>query len=320
MKTVQDLVDDITSRIDTNNRKSVDVDTDILPAISRAYGRVIDAVALRSEEFLTQYAVFDTFLRDSDNNRYIIIPEDCLNLRVLGVEYKDNISDDWRGTELINQQEAYKYKEYSYTDLRNYVQWYKMGRKLVIITDSTTLTHVKIHYVQRPEQLVLPQGRITSFDEVNGQLVVDVAGPNLSYEVATHGNFINVINGSTGEVKATHQILALTGTTEVYIRETPTRTTYQRHTVLGTVQATTNIDDYICLAKGTCVIPFDEPVFSAIVEMAVNEIDAKLGEGDREVAKRTMRDFERRVEDLQVNTPKRKRVQAKAPWTYREFL
>lgn len=318
MLTVQELLNDVVSRIDINNRKSMSETADIMPAINRAWGRTVATIALKSEEYFLTTKIYDTLSVDDEGNQYVIIPEDALHQRVMSVEYmwpSEGADPAWHKGIIINQQEAYKYKE-SLTDLQEDVNWYVMGRKLFMVTEESILK-LKVHYVQRPPSLVLPQGQIYAYEPSQGLLVVSALGPDLSLQISDAGNFINIVDGQTGAIKSTHQVLSMDGTTKLYLRSTPLRTNFRGLPLTGTLPDTLEVDDYICVATGTCVVPFEDPVYSTLLEITVAELDAKTGEGDKEVARRTLKEFEKKVDDLRINVPNRKRINATAPWSRR---
>lgn len=318
MLTVQELLNDVVSRIDINNRKSMTQEADLMPAINRAWGRTVATIALKSEEYFMATQVYDTISVGEDGDQFVLVPEDALHQRIMSVEYvwpSEGVDPCWHKAQLINQQEAYKYRDLS-TDLTEDITWFVMGRKLFLIS-SETILKVKVHYVKRPPSLVLPQGQIYAYDETQKLLVVSALGADLSLQISDAGNFINIVDGQTGDIKSTHQILSMDGTTKLYIRETPLRTNFRGLPLTGSFPATLEIDDYICLGTGTCVVPFEDPVYSTLLEIAVAELDAKMGEGDKEVARRTLKEFEKKVDDLRINVPNRKRVNATAPWSRR---
>lgn len=322
MLTTKDLIDAVISMIDHTNREAVTLEGDILPALNRGWRNATDIMARRNEDLLLTTAVFTPaeLQLDVEGNYFLAIPEDAYQQRVMQVEVRNSTFPDWYSAQLINAQESNK-REDSTVRQRNIVvsdvSYYQLSRKLVLNPKGVIsgLSGVRLRYVKRPLPLVLPQGQITAIDRVNNNLTVDAIGDSLSYSTADVGNFINIINPLTGEVKSSHQILELNGGVQIRLRTTPTRTTHKGQTIVGALPATVAIDDYVCVTSGSCVPFIEEPATTLAIEQAAAEIKKKLGEADQGSLAQAVKQQELKVEDMSNNRPQRYRRNCTASWT-----
>lgn len=322
MLTVQDLIDAVISRIDQNNRESVTVAKDILPAINRGWREATDVLARRNEEFLlTSVIIPSTDMQmDANGDYFLITPDDCYQQRVLGIDVKNNAFNDWFKMELLNAQEAYNREDSALRLLKPNITnsaYYQLGRKLMLLPSGTISSSqaFRMRYLRRPLPLVVPQGMITSIDVAEGILIVDAIGDDLTETINNVGNFINIIDSATGEIRSSHQILDTEGGVRLRIRSTPTRTTHSGQTITGVLPATIELDDYVCVSSGTCVPFIEEPATTLAIEYAVAEMDKKLGEPDQGQAAAQIKKCTESCEDLNHNRPIRKRRNLSAPWT-----
>jgi len=326
MLTTKDLVDAVISQIDHTNREAITIDTDILPALNRGWRNATDIIARRNEDLLLTTATFELadLQQDIEGNYFLAIPEDCYQQRVLQVEVRNSTLPDWYSSTFINAQESNR-REDSTVRQRNIVitdvSHYQLGRKLVLNPKGVIagISGLRLRYVKRPLPLVLPQGTITAIDLVNNNLTVDAIGDQLSYSTADAGNYINIINPRTGEVKSSHQILELNGGVQVRLRTAPTRTTHKGQTLAGAIPTTIEIDDYICITEGSCVPFIEEPATTLAIEQAVAEMKKKLGEADQGVMAQAVKNQEMKVEDMSNNKPVRYRRKCSASWTQRRI-
>lgn len=327
MLTTQDLVDAVISQIDQTNRESVTIDGDILPALNRGWRNATDIIARRNDDLLITTAIFEpaALKQDSEGNYYLAIPEDAYQQRVMQVECRTTTFPDWYPAELINAHESSKREDSQFRPrglLATDVSYYQLGRKLVLNPSGivSRLTGLRLRYIRRPLPLVLPQGTIQAFDIVGNTLTVDAIGDALSYSTADAGNFINIINPMTGEVKSSHQILELKGGVQIKLRTDPTRTSHKSQTITGAIPDTTAIDDLICLTAGSCVPFIEEPATTLAIEQAVSDMKKKLGEADQGVLAQSVKNQETKLEDAAMNNrPLRYRRKCSAPWTQRRY-
>jgi hypothetical protein len=323
MLTTLDLVEAVISHIDTNNRESVTIADDILPALNRGWRNATDIMARRNDDLLITTAIFDAadLQLDVEGNYYLVIPEDAYQQRVTQVECKNSTFPDWYTAELINAHESNRREDTSVRQrnlLINDTCYYYLGRKMVLNPKGVIdkVTAIRIRYIKRPLPLVLPQGTIQAIDIVNGNLTVDAIGDELSYSTAAAGNFINIINPLTGEVKSSHQILELNGGVQIRIRSIPTRTSHKSQTIVGTIPDSITLDDLICLSSGSCVPFIEEPATTLAIEQAVSDIKKKLGEADQGVLAQSVKNQEMKMEDAVMNNrPQRYRRKCSASWT-----
>lgn len=166
----------------------------------------------------------------------------------------------------------------------------------------------RLWYLRNPEQLVLPQGRITLINSTSNYVVVDSVGDDLTTESDQLGSFVNVIDGQSGTVKGTFQIQTL-GDNRVTFRSSPSRTTVLNRTVNDSVSdISISADDYLCAVEGTCVPYFGRPTSNFLIQYAVAELTRKLG-GESTLEQQVLDKFEKQIEKTFVNREQMYRIQ-----------
>jgi hypothetical protein len=167
-------------------------------------------------------------------------------------------------------------------------------------------------FLRRPEKLVLPQGRITVINSASNYVTLDSAGEDLSTQSDNLQSYINFVDGQTGEIKGSAQIQILANN-RVTIRTSPIRTSVLGRTISDGISDITGLelDDYVCLAEGTCVPYFGEQVSNFLIQFAVAEITRKLG-GTADTEERVLEKFEQQVERTWVGREQQLRVKKRS--------
>ena len=326
MMTVNELVDRVVSDIDDGNRMTLSPATDILPALQQAWEESADIVASRMEQFLTASVILPAsdLITDLEGNLCFLIPEDCHQMRVLKVEFRERAdsNEEWCDVGLIKATESNMFEpsvsRLNATGVPS-LQRYQLGRKFVLTptTSAARVAQLRVRYVRRPAPLALSQGRITNWDAATGRLVVDAIGAGLSMIDGALGNYINIIDGGTGEIVSTHQVSYTEGSQGVYISAEPTRAIYRDLPVTGALPTKLQHDDYICVAPGTCVPYIEDPVTTFMITYAVSKMNKKLRIADAASTDAAVNSLEKKIGDMAHNRPTRFRVKMSAPWSYR---
>lgn len=268
--TTDELVTAVRSRLDEMNRDSVDTARDILPALNRALEYAVDIYSRHYPDPFLQYKVIP--LNGSDQE--YSIPGDVFEDRIVRIEIKTS-RNTYREVTRLLYRDVVNYE----TDGTTAIPYYYtiVGRKIHFIPGPSGTYSARLWYVKEPEPLVLPQGRITKINPTNNYIIVEGLGTDLTTESDSLNNYVNIINGETGEVRGTLQIASIDGD-RVNFRSVTTRSTViglpvsTSLTDLGTVE-----DDYICVAEGTCIPYLGAPTSNFLIQFSVAEISRQLG-------------------------------------------
>lgn len=268
--TVKELADSVRSRIDELNRDTIDDERDILPALNRALEYAVDIYA---RQYPDPYVTSESIALVPNQKDYAL-PESAYEDRIVKIDlltsnlyYSDIVRITYRD---IGQ--------YDTTAANTDPYYYAVtGRTITLVPPPSTNLTMRVWYVKNPEPLVMPQGRITLVSEANNYVVVDAVGSDISTESDDLANFINIVNSRTGEVRGTFQVFSVDDA-RINIRPLPNRTEVLGQPVL---QSITDLgvreDDYVCLAKGTCVPFLSSPTSNFLIQFAVAELSRQLG-------------------------------------------
>lgn len=273
--TVKELADSVRSRIDELNRDTIDDARDILPALNRALEYAVDIYA---RQYPDPYITSTTIPLVSNDTDYTL-PEDAYEDRVVKIDLIYNSSLFYQDLTRISYKDIATYESGGYATEPYY--YAVIGRTIKVVPTPSGDSSLRVWYVKNPDELVLPQGRITVVNEGGQYLIVDNVGSDISTESDELANFINVINARTGEVRATFQVASVDDG-RIYIRTTPTGVP-PRTEVLGRPLSTSlanlgiKADDYVCLATGTCVPYLASPTSNFLIQFSVAELSRQLG-------------------------------------------
>lgn len=304
--TVDDLVDQVRDQIDEFNRENI-TDSDILQALNRAQDYAVNILAREYEEPLLADPLDVPTSAGVDTYD---IPEDALEDRIEKLE--------------VNEQNLkWEIKRISYRDISLYetnsqtsrpYHYVVLNRKFRLVPTPSGQFSVRLWYLKEPEKLVECQGRITTVNDASTYVRVDSLGDDLTTESDELKNYVNLIDGATGEVKATMQIQSLDPDTgQITFKTTPDRTSVQGKTVVGAFptdsdsNVTVEVDDYVALIQGSCVPFFKRPFSNFLIQYATNEIKRRLGE-DVEPESRMLASLEKHIERQWVGREQTARV------------
>lgn len=307
VRTVNDLVSDVRSMLDEQNRSAVDTDIDILPALNRAQDFAVDILARQYEEPLLQVTLIPTVAGQTEYD----IPEGALEQRLEKVEVNNN--GLFYPVTRIDYRDISLYETQSPTSIP---QFYAVrGRSFRLVPKSTGTFGLRLWWLQDPRPLVLSQGRITLVNEADQYIRVDEVGSDLTTEQDQLDSYVNLIDGQTGGVKGTFQIQSIVDN-KITFKTVPTRTEVLGQTVDTDLADLTDDsgnavqvepDDFICVAKGGCIPFLKKPLGNFLIQYAVAEITRKLG-GSAELEERILEKFEKQVERLWVGQEQSLRV------------
>lgn len=290
--TVDNLIGEVRSQLDEQNRDSVNTTEDILPAINRAQDYAFDILARRYPEPILKYTTLTLVGGDAEYD----VPEDVFEDRILKLEIQvpnGSSRSTFREVKRINYTDLTDYESTSLTNIPYYYCLFSRSIRLIPAPSGTY--NARMWYLRNPEKLVQPQGRITIVNTSSNYVIVDSAGDSLTTQADQLGSYVNVIDGQTGEIKGTLQIQILTDN-KVTFRTSPTRSSVLNRTVSGSLSSISVAqDDYLSPVDGTCVPYYGRPVSNFLIQYAVAEIVRKLG-GDAQMEERVLEKFESQVE------------------------
>lgn len=288
---VADLVEEIRSQIDEQNIDSIDTNRDILPTMNRGLDYAMNIMARKyPDPFL---ATMDVTLIGGDNT--YPLPEDCFEDRLLKVTI--SISGIEQEVRRVSFYDAWRF-----TSQNNRVPipaaYYVQGRDIVFVPASGGQYPARIYYIKQSEQLVMPQGRVTVVNTAGNYLVVDSLGADLTSESDQLNSYINVVDSQSGIVKHSYQIQLLDGD-RITLRSSPQRTTVLGRTIetalpVPTADLQVELDDTICVVKGSAVPYFQQPLSNFLIEYAVAELTRKLG-GEASTEEQVLQKFEKQI-------------------------
>lgn len=290
--TVDNLIAEVRSCLDEDNRQSVRDDLDILPALNRGQNYASNILARHYESPMLIHKDVTTTASQQEYK----IPEDAFEQRLEKVEVK--VNGFFYPMDRLSYRDISLY-EYGNSSTSSIPYHYTViGTNYRVLPKASGAYPLRIWYLKDPLRLVPSQGRINVVNTTDNYLIVDAAGDDLTTESDLLDSYINIIDAQTGERKATVQVKNINGN-RINIKTTPARssvlnldidTSLDTANLLvnqGTVgeSVTINPDDYISLIHGSCVPFFKQPFSNFLIQYAVAELTRKLGgSGDAEQA------------------------------------
>lgn len=293
--TVDDLVSQVRSQIDELNQDSVS-DEEILAVLNRGQDYAFDILARKYPEPILQQSP----LTIVGGQREYDIPENIFEDRLLKLELV--IPSGSGATYLDVQQISYRdmsqYETTTQTSTPIYFCIY--GRKIRFSAIPTGTYNGRIWSLRSPEKLVLPQGRVTLINTAQNYLIVDAVGSSLTTESDQLGSYVNIVDGQTGEIRASRQLQIIGNDNKLTFRQNPTRSTVLNREIGGSIDTSPDPviveqDDYIAPIDGTCVPYFGRPTTNFLIEFAAAELVRKLG-GDAATEEKILEKFETQLE------------------------
>lgn len=291
---VQGLVDEIRAQVDEQNIDSVDTTRDILPTLNRGQDYAMNILARKyPDPFITS----QTITLSSSDNTYEL-PEDCFEDRIMKVVI--SISGVQQEVRRVSFYDAWKW-----TSTNNRVPipvaYYIQGRNIVFVPGSGGQYPAIIYYIKQSEELVLPQGRVTVINQASNYVIVDGLGDDLTSESDQLNSYVNIVDSQSGIIKWSGQIQNIDGD-RITFRSSPQRTTVLGRTIqtalpLPAADIQVELDDTLCVVKGSAVPYFQQPMANFLIQFTVAEIIRKLG-GDAATEETILKKFESQVSEI----------------------
>ena len=269
--TVNDLADELRSLLDEFNDSNLDIERDVLPVFNDAQ-LVAFGVLARSypEPLLTPIDVTVT-----SGTLTVELPESLFGDSVKEVEWVDpNNFDRPSKCDLVLIRKLSQNHSSSSVDAPRMFGIH--GRNIRFNQPASGRKTLRIWALREPDQLLCPFGRILNVDEVNNILyLTDVS---TSYDVTSGDySYVNIIDGQTGLIKGSVQILEWDDVDTARIKLTPDAALVMGKPVNGDISSAMR-DDYLCFIKGTCVLQFSDVIRNFIKQYAIDRIKRnKLG-------------------------------------------
>lgn len=236
------------------------------------------------EPYLVEYT-FDV-VSSRDNYK---IPEDAWSDMVTKIEMKQPGQDYRYEVERAAYRDATKFRAGSRPNVPAY--YIIRGREVELVPQPSGTYDGIMWYVRAPERLVLQKGRITLVKADTNTVNVDLVGSGITTEVDDLGSWVNIVDGQTGEIKATCQVKNISGTQVITFKSNiDAKHLTADGTILNrtpTTDLTTVTDsngnlaihpnDYICSIQGTCVPYFFQPARNFIISHAAADCGRAIG-------------------------------------------
>ena len=312
LNTVDSLMSQVRSQLDEDNAVSIRDDLDILPALNRAQDYAMNILARHYEEPLLDFFILDLIGGQQEYR----IPEDAFEDRIEKIEIQIQRSHFEEITRI-----SYRDISLYESSLRSQIpRYYTIKKKRIrFVPNPTGVFNARVWYLKCAPALVKVQGRITHVNEENNYLLVDNIGDDLTTETDELNSYVNIIDGSSGEIKASLQIKRLDDN-RITFKNIPTRNKVLNRQIDTNIaelvdfdnsQLKIEADDYVCLISGSCVPTFAKPVSNFLIQFAVAELTRKLG-GDSQLEEVVKKQFEEQVERSWVGREQSMRVKKKA--------
>lgn len=313
--TCRELVQSVREQVVEANNTRVST-SQILRAINRGYDDALDMLAKQYPDPLIKF--FEAY---PDENGQIEIPEDAFQDRVKSVEYYTSGGGDYRAriqeTDDLSAHGVYNDVSGGYPALYSII-----GRKIQLAPVNVQPVLIRVWYIQTPLPLVLDQGRIQDINITENYIVVDSLNKDeadIPINVSTaYGKYFNIVDATTGTLKATLQLKEEDGQ-QLVIKE-PTRPTVFNLTVSSVIPDTVKEDDVISSVDGLGVLFFSRPLANYLIQYAVNEIQRMLGVSNLSFEENKLRELRKKVMESWKKRPgaKFKRAHGKIwsnkPW------
>lgn len=312
---VTDLIDDVRSMLDEDNRVSVSDSADILPALNRAQNYAANILARHYESPMLKWKTVQTVSGQEEYD----IPENAFEQRIEKVEVE--VNNLFCPVKRISYRDVSQYESPS-TSSSNIPYYYAVvGQRYRILPRANGAYPLRIWYLEEPMELVKDQGRINIVNTAGNYVIVDSVGTDLTTESDNLNSYVNIIDGQSGKRKASYQIQNIAGN-KITFKTSPTRSsvlninidTSMTSLLVNTdtdnegADVSINPDDFICVVRGACVPFFKKPFSNFLIQYAVAEIHRKLG-GSTDMEQRVLKDLEEQVERSWVGREQTLRVE-----------
>lgn len=282
---VDDIVEEIRSLTDEENTVQLESDSDILPSLNRAQAKAYQILSRVHQDPLKAYTEVAV------TSKEYTLPENIWEDKLVRLEWFSS----GRGIIHCDRVDLSLLATYDhYTRLIPAPQMFTVHGRVIRFNGTPDGSYtLRIWYLREVDDLLLSDARITNVDEAENKLYVSDVNPDFDPSGLT--SFVNVVDGQTGLIKATLEIKSWNGSDTLVFRTIPSRTKVLNRTINTNLSGLgIEADDYICFARGTCVLQFFDAVHTFIVQYTTAEMKRKLGFA-YDVDQKLAQDFE---EDL----------------------
>lgn len=303
---VDDLIVQVRTQVDEDNDSDIS-DNVILTQLNRAQNKLVRLASQRMNSI---------FKRESPDltptGREVTIPEGAFGLQINEV-FALRGSTPYR-VEPAELRQLIEWESNEVSGSGVPVYYAQVGDKLRLYPAPAGVT-IRVRYQFRPPDLVKSQGRITSIDTVAGEMTLDALGSDLTTSIAQLKAFVNVVDRTTGLIKATLQVNGIDeSTTTVSFKSAGLdRATVFGQTVGTEIPATVTLDDYLALANGTCIPTLLQDYYDYLVQFAVLEIRRKTQE-DSQADYAALKELERDIMNIWAGRENSRRVTRTNPF------
>jgi len=298
---VDNLITDIRALTDESNTEDVS-DVELLSSLNRSQQKLVRLAARFYEPLFMRELEISTF-----SGREATIPEYANGLIIDQVDVIQN----GRAYRVYNApiRDMSLLDDTSYTSSipQNYAI---RGNKMLLFPSPASGVTIRIRYQIRPPELVLSQGRITDIDSLSSNILyVDSLGSDLTTSIDSLKAFINVVDGTTGDVVSTAQISAIdTDSKKITFKSASLdRSLVFGQTVSTSLSTDIALDDYIVIANGTCIPTYTRDYSDFLIQHSVVETLNRLGVPSNE-AYAKLKELEGDVKAMWAGRPNSQRV------------
>lgn len=305
------MVEAVRQLSDEDNTTDIS-DSDIIASLNRGQQRLVRIASRKYEPMFMRETTLSSF--DGTNSNEATIPETAFSLIIDQVDVVLN-NRSYRVTQAPIRQMSELETGSSTTS----IPWYYSirGNKILIYPYPSSNTSLRVRYQIRPPKLVKSQGRITTIDSGNTQVYIDSVGSDLTTSIAALKAFVNLVDGTTGLVKATMQISNIDTDSNIISFKTSSldRSTVFNQTVSTSLPSDLGLDDYLTIADGTCIPQLVRDYSDFIIQHSVVETLNRLGLPSNEAYAR-LKELEDDVMKMWSGRPRSRRVTNKSrQWT-----
>jgi hypothetical protein len=269
--TVDDMVSQVRAQLDETNTANV-TDSELVDALNRGQRKAANMTARYFRDLMWAVTTVTTSSADTTYN----IPDAAYGRRINHVTVQigsipyplKRISNADKHNYDINSQAQ---RPYYYTATKNTLEIYP--------PPAGGLT-LNVHYTAKPEDMVKQQGRIESINSGGNYVIIDAIGPDISAVSTGFNSYVNLVDYTTGAVKATLQVASINTITKqvTFKSASPSRTSVLGKTIATSIPSTVEADDYLSIVTGTCVPELPEAYIDFLMQSAVVDIRRRFGE------------------------------------------
>lgn len=268
--TVNDLIQEIRDQSEEPNT-SAKSDAAILRALNRGMRTIQQVLAREYPGPLLTSSTLD--LSDGASHA---IPDNCFDGRIDRIEVETTPTP----TLIRRREPSDAARLASSGTVPVPASWHVAGTQVVFQQTPSGTYDATLYYVRRRDELVKSQGQITTVGAT--YVVVDSIGDDVDDDQDAIASYVNIINRVTGEIRASFQISSIVDN-RINLRSAGVRTSVLGRTISGYAALATAevaVDDYVCLARGTCVPQLQDTLASYLSQYATEAVLRSVKDGD----------------------------------------